>query len=266
MAGDAGTRPSRLSLVCLLALPYTGMAVRWPAQQLRRPTFHRHLPSFAQGPDLPTLREQINGAARELEAAVAAEDFPSACALRDRIRGLSTRDPQHRFDEISRALEAAVAVEDYRAAAELHNDLLYVKHHLPQFQLAGLWRGLYPHHGEEVIRIRYARDDPNQLVAIKVTGDAHVPRGEMTFTASLHNIHSAKVWHRRSAFPRSPPRSARLARARAQPRSAPAPRLHRANGSRARAGRAASGAGELIPRQGPMRSRRLPGSAAGEWR
>mmetsp|Transcript_3822 Transcript_3822/g.9908 ORF Transcript_3822/g.9908 Transcript_3822/m.9908 type:complete len:296 (-) Transcript_3822:85-972(-) len=171
--------------VCLLL--HAGVAINQRAQKLRR-TSARPVPTFAREADLPTLREQVVEVERELASAVGREDYSAACTLRDRVTELRTRDPQHRFTQLCAALRQAVAVEDYSKAADLHTEMLSVKHHLPQFQLAGLWRGLYPHHGDETIRLRYSRDDPNRLIATKVTGDDHVPRGEVTFTADLLDV------------------------------------------------------------------------------
>ena len=42
--------------------------------------------------------------------------------------------------------------------------------------------GHYPNHGEEMVRVHYAGDT---LYATKVTGDEHVPAGEVTFRADL---------------------------------------------------------------------------------
>lgn len=142
-------------------------AISRPPQQLRRPASATPL-SFVQGPDLPTLRQQIESVSAELADAVSAEDYGHASALRDRISNLLERDPQHRYNEVSAALRVAVAEEDYGYASLLLGEQLFLKNHLPQYQLAGLWRGLYPHFGEETIRIRYSRDDPDTLVAVKV--------------------------------------------------------------------------------------------------
>lgn len=183
-ASAGARRPSVGGAFGALLLLAAASSAKWIGQ-LRAQVPAPSRSSFARGADLPTLREHIDAATRDLSAAVSAEDYSRACVLRDRVSRLRSRDPQHRYSELSRALQAAIAAEDYSAARQLHDELLGVKNHLPQYQLAGLWRGLYPQQGEEIIRIQYARDDPNLLLAYKVTGDEYVPRGEITFTAEL---------------------------------------------------------------------------------
>lgn len=140
---------------------------------------------FAPGPELTALRAQLGELERQLSDAVNREEYVRAARLNDRIQALSARDPQRRLAELWEALREAAELEDYREAARLRDETLRVKRHLPQYQLAGLWRGLYPHHGEETIRIRYAAGQSDMLIATKVTGDDHVPRGEVTFHAEL---------------------------------------------------------------------------------
>jgi hypothetical protein len=48
--------------------------------------------------------------------------------------------------------------------------------------LAGEWVGRYPGHHDEFIRIT---QEEAILTAVKITGDSHVPAGEITWTADL---------------------------------------------------------------------------------
>ncbi|KAK7206098.1 hypothetical protein BZA70DRAFT_123788 [Myxozyma melibiosi] len=50
-----------------------------------------------------------------------------------------------------------------------------------EHSLRGLWVGDYDSHGGEFILFHQDESDKNRLEAIKLTGDANVPRGEVTF-------------------------------------------------------------------------------------
>jgi len=181
-------RRAALVGACMLVQASWSLRVPLPssrASALRPMSASTSLPPFAPGPELAALRAQLVELERQLDNAVSREDYVSASRLRSRIEALSPRDPQRRLAELWDSLREAVELEDYRLAARLRDETLRVKRHLPQYQLAGLWRGLYPHHGEETIRIRYAVGNSDMLIATKVTGDEHVPKGEITFRVEL---------------------------------------------------------------------------------
>jgi hypothetical protein len=118
----------------------------------------------------------------ELEFAVNSDDFLVAARLRDEKRALRKQDPKTLHSALEEALEAAAKDERYRDAARLRDQMRILRKHLPQFKLAGLWKGHYGDHGETVIRISY---DGDMMYATKVTGDTHVPAGEVTFRVDL---------------------------------------------------------------------------------
>lgn len=153
-----------------------------PGSGLRARTIHMTASSPSS---LLKLREQVAFLELDLNRAISSEDFEGAVTLRNRLAALRSQDPQQRMHDLTAALDEAVTAEDYASALDLHTELMKVRRALPQYQLAGLWRGLYPHHGEETIRIRYSGKHSEELIATKVTGDENVPRGEVTFRATL---------------------------------------------------------------------------------
>ena len=53
------------------------------------------------------------------------------------------------------------------------------------FDLSGEWIGHYRGHFDQVVKIVQLGDD---IEAVKVTGDDHVPAGEVTFRANLKSL------------------------------------------------------------------------------
>jgi hypothetical protein len=144
--------------------------------------FERRIESFAPTSELGAIRKQIVNVRTEMDYAVDSEDYVSAAMYRDDLRELQGRDPVESAADARAQLERAVEKERYSDAAIFRDYLRVLRRFMPQYQLAGLWKGTYPNHGEELIRVRY---DGDTLFATKVTGDEHVPAGEVTFRAEL---------------------------------------------------------------------------------
>jgi hypothetical protein len=70
----------------------------------------------------------------------------------------------------------------------LHRTQHYTRLHVPlataATPLAGMWRGVYPGHGLEVVVLDYSADG-DVLRATKVTGDTPLPAGEVSWIAEL---------------------------------------------------------------------------------
>mmetsp|Transcript_127135 Transcript_127135/g.220382 ORF Transcript_127135/g.220382 Transcript_127135/m.220382 type:complete len:363 (-) Transcript_127135:229-1317(-) len=147
--------------------------------------FNAALSRFAPKSELRTLRERIASLEGQMHLAVEQEDYKKAARLRDEVRELRSKDPVMLSSIVREKLDAAVEDERYTEAATYHDQILVLKQYLPQFQLAGLWKGSYRDDGDHIVRIAYEGDT---LFATKVTGDSHVPAGEITFRADLSQL------------------------------------------------------------------------------
>ena len=146
--------------------------------------FEQKLRNFAAVGELPDIRRQFALLRQQMATAVDLEDYVSAAMYRDDLRELQGRDPAEAAADARAQMERAVARERYADAAIFRDYLRVLRRFMPQYQLAGLWKGTYPNHGDELIRVRY---DGDTMYATKVTGDEHVPAGEVTFRADLAN-------------------------------------------------------------------------------
>jgi hypothetical protein len=144
--------------------------------------FEKRCKQFAPAAELAGIRQECLTAEHQMDAAVDREDYVAAAMYRDDLRELQAKDPAEAARQMREQMDLAVKREDYDAACMYRDFLRVLRRFLPQYQLAGLWKGTYPNHGEELIRVRY---DGDSLYATKVTGDEHVPAGEVTFRAEL---------------------------------------------------------------------------------
>jgi len=144
--------------------------------------FEAQIATFAPRKELPQVRGLRAKIQEQLANAIDTEDYTSAALLRDDLAELKQKDPATVAAALREELEAHVRKERYDDAARCRDELLVLRRFLPQYQLAGLWKGNYPNHGDEFVRLHYQGD---QLFATKITGDEHVPAGEITFQADL---------------------------------------------------------------------------------
>jgi hypothetical protein len=155
------------------------------ARQAAALTFEGQIARFASRRELPNVRKQRLNIEEQLESAVHTEDYVLAAHLRDDLAELRQKDPVVMASALRDELSRHISGERYDDAARCRDRLLVLRRFLPQYQLAGLWKGNYPNHGDELVRLHYDRD---QLIATKVTGDEHVPAGEVTFRADLTDL------------------------------------------------------------------------------
>ena len=152
------------------------------ARQAAALTFEGQIARFASRRELPNVRKQRLNIEEQLESAVHTEDYVLAAHLRDDLAELRQKDPVVMASALRDELSRHISGERYDDAARCRDRLLVLRRFLPQYQLAGLWKGNYPNHGEALVRLHYQGDT---LLATKVTGDEHVPAGAVTFRADL---------------------------------------------------------------------------------
>ena len=144
--------------------------------------FEGQVAQFAPPSALLEVRGQRAKVQEQLASAISNEDYTAAGVLRDRLAELRQKDPATVAVQLREEMSNHVASERYGEAARCRDELLVLRRFLPQYQLAGVWKGNYPNHGDELVRLHYQGD---QLFATKITGDEHVPKGEVTFRADL---------------------------------------------------------------------------------
>lgn len=140
---------------------------------------------FLHGDELIELRKYIENLEKDLKRA---RDQGDIVTLRDLTKAL------HESKNMDAEYVYVTALENMKSsqqegledeAEEYRQESLLARGCLPQFQLGGLWVGKYGEHGYEMLNVTYIGEHENTLVAIKVTGDKNVPKGEISFTADL---------------------------------------------------------------------------------
>lgn len=142
------------------------------------------------GNDLWKLRSNIQDLSLELVDSINSGDSKVEIGIRKELRKVEKRDPELVYrielEEMNKAsLEARNEDELFHKEMAIN-----ARSCLPQFNLEGLWVGKYGSHGYEMINVTYAGDT---LIAYKVTGDAAVPRGEITFQADLSPLSTSRA-------------------------------------------------------------------------
>lgn len=104
-------------------------------------SFEAKLRHFAPAADLPTVRGELSKLQNKLQAAIDEQDFAAAAMIRDDIAELRSKDPAVMSSVLKEQMQQAVEKEDYEHASALRDQMLVLRRFLPQYQLAGLWKG-----------------------------------------------------------------------------------------------------------------------------
>jgi Cyclin D1 binding domain len=141
------------------------------------PTKSRYL----QGDELQQLRQRVYSMRQSLQEARESGRTLSVQTLSRSILAAQQLDGEFMYQVSLERMEAAAQAGLVDEAQGYRRAATEARASLPQFQLEGLWVGKY---GDtfQMINVSYTGD---VLVAHKVTGDRHVPKGEVTFTVDL---------------------------------------------------------------------------------
>ena len=131
---------------------------------------------------LQDLRVRCAMLASRLESAVREERYGEAAQCRDQLQQLRLQDPIHLRQHLWSEMMEAGKADNLGKAVSLRLSVQEVERYMPQYKLGGEWEGIYASHGKETINIHY---EGSTLVAVKMTGDDNVPKGEITFTVDL---------------------------------------------------------------------------------
>lgn len=134
------------------------------------------------GDELWNLRKKMKKMADKLVGALNGSSRENEELIRAELREAESRDPELVYGMELLEMELARREGGTEQAEKSKQRAMSARGCLPHYNLEGLWVGKYGSHGYEMINVTYAGDT---LIAYKVTGDANVPRGEITFQADL---------------------------------------------------------------------------------
>ena len=112
-------------------------------------SFEGSIAQFAPKRMLPQVRGQRIKIQEQLAGAVAGEDYVLAAQLRDDLAELRQKDPAVMAAQLRDDLARHIKRERYGEAALCRDRLLVLRRFLPQYQLAGLWKGAAPRRARE---------------------------------------------------------------------------------------------------------------------
>lgn len=165
---------------------YPRMVVETPTTRSGNDDFDVALSYLASSNELQEVRRTIPELERLRVGALYNGDLTRAGELRNELERLRTRDPSYLGSTIRELMQAALEEGRSEAFFKYHGQLRILRRLQPEYNLAGLWKAVYPNGGTEIVRIRY---EDEQLLATKLTGDAHVPAGEVTFRVNTSQPH-----------------------------------------------------------------------------
>lgn len=138
-------------------------------------------PRFLQGDALHRLRQRVLGMRQSLQEAKESGNSLRLHQLSRSILAAQQLDGEFMYQVSLERMEAASRAGLTEEGEKYRREAQEARASLPQFQLDGLWVGKY---GDtfQMINVSYTGDI---LTAHKVTGDRHVPKGEITFQVDL---------------------------------------------------------------------------------
>jgi hypothetical protein len=144
---------------------------------------------YLQGDELQHLRQRVYSMRQSLQEARESGRTLSVQTLSRSILAAQQLDGEFMYQVSLERMEAAAQAGLVDEAQGYRQAAAQARASLPQFQLEGLWVGKY---GDtfQMINVSYTGD---VLVAHKVTGDRHVPKGEVTFTVDLSPTYKSQL-------------------------------------------------------------------------